>query len=136
MKKNIFCLSIVLAFALMAFAADLSDLDEVDKAFVLDCKIPITLINTGEICGIRSYTAQFKILKENQPVFSFPNSMSEVLYKSKRDLQVFAHGTWTGNEMHDDWYFIELKNGLKGWVFLDSISYEDGDPDLWEKEKM
>ena len=97
--------------------SDFSDeLDEITKEFIQREKIPHSVLDSGEIYVLKSYSSQFKATKGNGVrIFSEPNSNSKLIMTLNNGAKLIADAEWTGKS-GEDWYFVHFSNKAKGWI--------------------
>ena len=108
-----------------------AELDGVAREFVKREKIPASIVKSGEIYVIRSYTSQFKAINGRgygAYMFSKPDTDSKVVMKLNDGAKLIADAEYT-NKYGGDWYYVHYGNRLKGWVLARDIVDRDPDED-------
>lgn len=106
-----------------------AELDEAAREFVKREKIPASIVKSGEIYVMRSYTSQFKAINGRgygAEMFSKPDTSSKVVMKLNDGAKLIADAEYT-NKYGGDWYYVHYRNKAKGWVLAEYIV--DRDPD-------
>ena len=110
---------------------DISDiskeLDELTIEFVKQENIPNFIVTVGDIYVLRSYTSQFKAIKEDTAyIFSELDTNSQAIYKLENGAKLIAEAEYTNN-YGGDWYYVHFQDKVKGWVLAKYIVEREPD---------
>ena len=112
--------------------------EEAIREFVKREGISASTLSSGSIFIIRSYGRQFKAISGNgAALFREPRANSTRILDIANGIKVIAEADFTGNS-GEDWYYVHLHDGQKGWVhakfIVDSDPNEDDTVTLTDSE--
>lgn len=103
---------------------DADEEDELDKEiaqlaeeFVREKRLPPSITTGGSIYVIRSYAAQFKVVKgRGVNLYALPDESTKAIASLKNGATLTAEAEWTAYDARGSWFFVTTEKGQSGWV--------------------